>query len=59
MRIKNGVLERGTDLKPHGLLGNQAALRLIVESGIMSVRTSSPGLDEVYVHVIGDRKLRV
>jgi ABC-2 type transport system ATP-binding protein len=34
-------------------------LRLLVEGGVTSVRTSVPSLEEVYVHVIGDRGLVV
>jgi len=34
-------------------------LRRLVESGVTSVRTSLPGLEEVYVHVIGERGLRI
>jgi ABC-2 type transport system ATP-binding protein len=34
-------------------------LRLLVESGVTSVRTSMPSLEEVYVQLIGDRGLQV
>jgi ABC-2 type transport system ATP-binding protein len=34
-------------------------LRLLVDGGVTSVRTSVPSLEEVYVHVIGDRGLAV
>jgi ABC-2 type transport system ATP-binding protein len=34
-------------------------LKLLVESGVTSVKTSSPSLEEVYVHLIGDRGLAV
>jgi ABC-2 type transport system ATP-binding protein len=34
-------------------------LKLLVDSGVTSVRTSMPGLEEVYVHLIGDRGLQV
>lgn len=34
-----------------------AVLRLLVESGATQVRTSLPNLEEVYVHVIGERGL--
>jgi ABC-2 type transport system ATP-binding protein len=34
-------------------------LKLLVESGVTSVRTSLPSLEEVYVHLIGDRGLNV
>ena len=34
-------------------------LKLLVESGVTSVRTSLPSLEEVYVHLIGDRGLQV
>jgi ABC-2 type transport system ATP-binding protein len=34
-------------------------LALLVETGITSIRTSRPGLEEVYVHMIGDRGLQV
>ena len=34
-------------------------LRLLVDSGVTSVRTSMPSLEEVYVHLIGDRGLQV
>jgi ABC-2 type transport system ATP-binding protein len=34
-------------------------LKLLVDSGVTSVRTSMPGLEEVDVHLIGDRGLQV
>lgn len=34
-------------------------LALLIETGITSIRTSRPGLEEVYVHLIGDRGLQV
>jgi ABC-2 type transport system ATP-binding protein len=34
-------------------------LRLLVDSGVTSVRTSMPSLEEVYVQLIGDRGLQV
>jgi ABC-2 type transport system ATP-binding protein len=34
-------------------------LRLLVEAGVTSIRTSLPSLEEVYVQLIGDRGLRV
>jgi ABC-2 type transport system ATP-binding protein len=34
-------------------------LKLLVDSGVTSVRTSMPGLEEVYVHLIGDRGSQV
>jgi ABC-2 type transport system ATP-binding protein len=34
-------------------------LKLLVESGVTSVRTSLPNLEEVYVQLIGDRGLQV
>jgi ABC-2 type transport system ATP-binding protein len=34
-------------------------LKLLVDSGITSLRTSKPSLEEVYLHVIGDRGLTV
>jgi ABC-2 type transport system ATP-binding protein len=34
-------------------------LRLLVDGGVTSVRTSVPSLEEVYVHVMGDRGLAV
>jgi ABC-2 type transport system ATP-binding protein len=34
-------------------------LRLLVDDGVTSVRTSLPSLEEVYVHLIGDRGLQV
>ena len=36
-----------------------AALSLLVASGVTSIRTSRPSLEEVYVHIIGDRGLKV
>ena len=36
-----------------------AVLRRVVEAGVQSIRTSLPSLEEVYVHVFGDRGLRV
>ena len=34
-------------------------LRLLVDAGVTSVRTSMPSLEEVYVQMIGDRGLQV
>jgi ABC-2 type transport system ATP-binding protein len=34
-------------------------LKLLVDSGVTAVRTSVPSLEEVYVHLIGDRGLEV
>jgi ABC-2 type transport system ATP-binding protein len=34
-------------------------LKLLVDSGVTSVRTSLPSLEEVYVHLIGDRGLKI
>jgi ABC-2 type transport system ATP-binding protein len=34
-------------------------LKLLVDHGVTSVRTSLPSLEEVYVHLIGDRGLQV
>ena len=34
-------------------------LKLLVDSGVTSVKTSLPSLEEVYVHLIGDRGLEV
>ena len=34
-------------------------LKLLVDHGVISVRTSLPSLEEVYVHLIGDRGLQV
>ena len=34
-------------------------LKLLVDAGITSVRTGAPSLEEVYVHLIGDRGLQV
>jgi ABC-2 type transport system ATP-binding protein len=34
-------------------------LKLLVDGGVTSVRTSLPSLEEVYVHLIGDRGLQV
>jgi ABC-2 type transport system ATP-binding protein len=34
-------------------------LKLLVDGGVTSVRTSVPSLEEVYVHLIGDRGLEV
>ena len=34
-------------------------LRILVDKGVTSVRTSLPSLEEVYVHLIGDRGLEV
>ena len=36
-----------------------AVLSVLVAAGINSIRTSRPNLEEVYLHVIGDRGLRV
>jgi ABC-2 type transport system ATP-binding protein len=37
----------------------RGVLALLVEAGITSIRTSRPSLEEVYVHLIGDRGLEV
>jgi ABC-2 type transport system ATP-binding protein len=34
-------------------------LKLLIDSGVTAVRTSVPSLEEVYVHLIGDRGLEV
>jgi ABC-2 type transport system ATP-binding protein len=34
-------------------------LKILVDAGVTSVRTSLPNLEEVYVHLIGDRGLQV
>jgi ABC-2 type transport system ATP-binding protein len=34
-------------------------LKLLVDAGVTSIRTSLPNLEEVYVHLIGDRGLEV
>jgi ABC-2 type transport system ATP-binding protein len=36
-----------------------AVLKLLVDAGVTSVKTSLPSLEEVYVHLIGDRGLEV
>jgi ABC-2 type transport system ATP-binding protein len=36
-----------------------AVLKLLVEEGVTSVRTSLPSLEEVYVHLIGERGLEI
>jgi ABC-2 type transport system ATP-binding protein len=38
---------------------HRSVLALLVETGVTSIRTSRPSLEEVYVHLIGDRGLRV
>jgi len=38
---------------------HQSVLSLLVETGITSIRTSRPSLEEVYVRLIGDRGLEV
>ena len=38
---------------------HRSMLTLLVETGITSIRTSRPSLEEVYVHLIGDRGLKV
>jgi ABC-2 type transport system ATP-binding protein len=36
-----------------------AVLKLLVDAGVTSVKTSLPNLEEVYVHLIGDRGLEI
>jgi ABC-2 type transport system ATP-binding protein len=36
-----------------------AVLKVLVEGGVTSVKTSLPSLEEVYVHLIGDRGLEI
>ena len=36
-----------------------SVLRLLVDAGLTTLRTSRPSLEEVYIHLIGDRGLRV
>jgi ABC-2 type transport system ATP-binding protein len=36
-----------------------AALSFLVASGVTSIRTSRPSLEEVYVHIMGDRGVKV
>jgi ABC-2 type transport system ATP-binding protein len=38
---------------------HKGVLALLLETGITSIRTSRPSLEEVYVHLIGDRGLEV
>jgi len=38
---------------------HRSVLSLLVEAGVTSLRTSRPSLEEVYVHLIGDRGLKV
>lgn len=38
---------------------HRSVLALLVETGITSIRTSKPSLEEVYVHLIGERGLKV
>ena len=38
---------------------HRSVLALLIETGITSIRTSRPSLEEVYVHLIGDRGLKV
>ncbi len=40
-------------------LGTRSALAALVEAGVMTISTSRPSLEEVYVHIIGDRGLEV
>ena len=37
----------------------RSALAFLVDAGVTSIRTSRPSLEEVYVHIIGDRGLKV
>jgi ABC-2 type transport system ATP-binding protein len=37
----------------------RVVLSLLLEEGVTSINTSRPSLEEVYVHVVGDRGLRV
>jgi ABC-2 type transport system ATP-binding protein len=37
----------------------RGVLALLVSRGVTSIRTSRPSLEEVYVHLIGDRGLTV
>jgi len=34
-------------------------LKMLVEAGVTSIRTSMPRLEEVYVQLIGDRSLMI
>jgi len=45
------------EISDHAALS--AVLAHIVGEGVTSVRTSAPSLEEVYIHLIGDRGLRV
>jgi ABC-2 type transport system ATP-binding protein len=38
---------------------DHAVLTTLVDAGVTSIRTSRPSLEEVYVHIIGDRGLKV
>lgn len=44
-------------------LSNESAARTVLEmliaAGVTSIRTSRPSLEEVYVHIIGDRGLKI
>jgi ABC-2 type transport system ATP-binding protein len=37
----------------------RGVLDLLIRSGVTSIRTSRPSLEEVYVHIIGDRGLKI
>jgi ABC-2 type transport system ATP-binding protein len=36
-----------------------AVLTYLVHAGVTSIRTSRPSLEEVYVHLVGDRGLEI
>ena len=64
IRVMSGVREvraNGTgvrvEIDEEGATGG--VLRLLVEAGVTAVSTSLPSLEEVYVHLIGDRGLEV
>ena len=54
---RNGDDSHRVDLVDGSALGS--VLQTLVSAGVTSIRTSRPSLDEVYVHMIGDRGLKV
>lgn len=52
-------LGHGTRIQSEHSDATREVLRILVDSGANSIRTSRPSLEEVYLHVFGDRGMRL
>jgi ABC-2 type transport system ATP-binding protein len=59
IKTQSGGEGKGYRLEVKESGAHRSVLQLLVSSGITSIRTSRPSLEEVYLHVIGDRGFAV